>query len=355
MKASIIFPVMGILAVAACAAPQTTGISISPDATATEEREQRSFVVKERLSAQARVAKIHQRIAFANAEDCGSLQTNGVGIMALSAADMDEDWQAAARTVGLDESFPTVTAVSPASPAQGRLREGDVLLSLNGTSLGTAEARKTALSDTGSTTASFTVRRNGKTERVTVTPRRTCNIPVFVDFTPGSNAFTDGKRIVISNGLLQMAGSDDELAVVIGHEMAHIASGHIDAKQQNALAGGFAGLAVDIAFALMGANTQGAFSDLGVKTGGQAFSQDFEREADYVGSYFAERAGYDVGRGKVIWRRIAADNPKSMTFARTHPTTPERYVALDRTAAEIEQRRASGDRLVPSGWTSQLR
>jgi predicted Zn-dependent protease len=78
-----------------------------------------------------------------------------------------------------------------------------------------------------------------------------------------------------------------------------------------------------------------------------AYSVAFEQEADYVGLYFMTRAGYDSAGAENFWRRMAAENPRNVTAARTHPTTPERFLALAATRDEIAEKQANGLALTP--------
>ena len=87
----------------------------------------------------------------------------------------------------------------------------------------------------------------------------------------------------------------------------------------------------------------------GRSAGGRAFSQDFEKEADYMGVYLAVRAGYDVSNAADFWRRMAIEHPGSVkqNYLSTHPSTPERSVGIERTVREIERKRSRGLALVP--------
>jgi predicted Zn-dependent protease len=77
--------------------------------------------------------------------------------------------------------------------------------------------------------------------------------------------------------------NDAELVGVLGHEIAHNAMGHIEARKKNALLGGLLGAILDVAAATQGVNTQGQNTANFMAAAARAFSQDFEREADYVG------------------------------------------------------------------------
>ena len=75
--------------------------------------------------------------------------------------------------------------------------------------------------------------------------------------------------------------------------------------------------------------------------GALAFSVNFEREADYVGAYYATRAGYDLAGAEEIWRAFSLENPDDIRVGRTPPVTPVRFVQMQKVVAEIadKQRR----------------
>ncbi len=79
--------------------------------------------------------------------------------------------------------------------------------------------------------------------------------------------------------------------------------GHYDKKVQNALLGELGGALVDGGFMLGGVYTGTTFTRHFKKVGARAFSVQFEREADYVGAYYAARAGYDISGAAEVWRR----------------------------------------------------
>ena len=127
--------------------------------------------------------------------------------------------------------------------------------------------------------------RNGSNRATTVDPVWSCAYTPKLARDDAINAWADGQSLFITTGIMRFAQDDDELAAVIGHELAHNAMRHIDAAKKNTVMGGLLGAAADIAAAGLGVNTQGAFTKEAWKQGSQVFSQDFEREADYVGLY----------------------------------------------------------------------
>lgn len=169
------------------------------------------------------------------------------------------------------------------------------------------------------------------------------------------NAFADGKNIVVYNGLMRFTENDDELAFVVAHEIAHSVQGHIGKQTGNVLLGSILDVLI---LGTTGVSTGGMFGRLG----GAAYSQGFEFEADYAGLYIAARAGHDVSGAVNFWRRLAAEHPRSIekSFAASHPSTPERFVAMEKTIQEIKEKQNLGKPLIPeskkqrsggeSGW-----
>lgn len=164
---------------------------------------------------------------------------------------------------------------------------------------------------------------------------------------PGPNAYADGERIVVSPAMMRFTQNENELAVVLAHEYAHNAVGHPAKTQQNATLGTLVGLAIDSVANSQGVGTGGAFTQLGGQVGVLRYSQAFEKEADYIGLYIVDAAGFDAARAADFWRRMAQQSPESIRFASTHPTTPERYLLLTKTYREIESKRQIGMPLLP--------
>ena len=111
------------------------------------------------------------------------------------------------------------------------------------------------------------------------------------------------------------------------------------------------GLAADVLIATTtGVDTGGAATAAGVTLGVRAYSQDFEREADYVAMYLLARAELDTSRAAMFWRRMAVEHTGSIEndHRSTHPSTPERFVRLDSAHDEIEAKRAAGLPLIPN-------
>jgi predicted Zn-dependent protease len=141
--------------------------------------------------------------------------------------------------------------------------------------------------------------------------------------------------------MLRFVENDQELALVIGHELAHNAMGHIGAKTTNYVLGSV----FDILAAAYGVNTQGAFGNAGA----QAYSQGLEAEADYVGLYAVARADMPIDDSANFWRRFGAATGSIKTqYGASHPGSAERFVGIENAIVEIKAKQANGEALVPN-------
>jgi predicted Zn-dependent protease len=145
------------------------------------------------------------------------------------------------------------------------------------------------------------------------------------------NAFVmPGGKIMVYTGLVkQLNLSDDELAVVIGHEMSHALREHSREQVSQALA---AQTAIGIGSALFGLG-QGS-ADI-ANVGYQAlvatrFSRTDEDEADRMGLELMARAGYDPRAGVSLWQKMinAKGGAQAGGFLSTHPADSSRIQTI---------------------------
>lgn len=179
--------------------------------------------------------------------------------------------------------------------------------------------------------------------------RANCAFDISMIEQKGLNAYADGKKIYVTKDMAAFTSSDNELANVIAHEYAHNIMNHVPSQQQNVMIGALAGGAADYLAASQGINTQGLGQQLGAKAAQLRYSKSFEMEADYVGMYIMERAGYDTAGAAAFWRKMAAASPANAqgSLLSTHPTSAERYVALNQAGGEINRKKSTGAPLRP--------
>ena len=177
---------------------------------------------------------------------------------------------------------------------------------------------------------------------------KSCSFGFKLEESADLNAYADGNYIVVSSAMVDFtSGNDDELADVIGHEYAHNVMGHVATQTKNAAVGGILGTIADQLASSQGFNTGGAIGQYAQGYSAQRYSVGFEQEADYVGLYIVERAGFDISKAPALWRRMSQADSRGITMRSSHPTNPERYVALSHTISEIQAKKAAGQPLVP--------
>jgi Zn-dependent protease with chaperone function len=144
------------------------------------------------------------------------------------------------------------------------------------------------------------------------------------------NAFCmPGGRIAFFTGMIdRLKLTDDEIAAVMGHEIAHALREH--AREQTSK-GNVTSLGARVGGALLAGwlgidpNLTGIVTDSAGKLLVLKFSRDDEREADLVGLDVAARAGYDPRAGLALWRKMAELNQRApIELLSTHPLNDER-------------------------------
>jgi predicted Zn-dependent protease len=161
------------------------------------------------------------------------------------------------------------------------------------------------------------------------------------------NAKADGKNIIINTGMMRFVESDDELAAVMGHEFTHNLMQHKKSQGGNISWGVLLGVAADALASSRGIDTGGEMPAAGADIAGWVYGSDFEREADYIGLYVMTRAGYDIKKAPQFLRRMSVEEPEGIYNSVTHPSNPERFVALQKTISEIEFKRRHNIPLLP--------
>jgi predicted Zn-dependent protease len=144
------------------------------------------------------------------------------------------------------------------------------------------------------------------------------------------NAFCmPGGKIAVFTGLIEkLKLSDDELAMVVGHEMAHALREH--ARERIAKSQG-TGALLSLGAALFGL---GQLGDVAANIGTQLltlkFSRDDEIEADLVGLEMGARSGFNPQASVSLWEKMAqaSGGGSGPAFLSTHPTGPDRLRRL---------------------------
>jgi predicted Zn-dependent protease len=166
-----------------------------------------------------------------------------------------------------------------------------------------------------------------------------------------ANAFAlPGGRIGVNKGMFKLASNQDQLAVVLGHELSHVVARHGAERVSDNMAAQAAVAAGTIYAGSRGSDAGNAAALLGA--GAQLgillpFSRTQESEADTLGQRYMAQAGFDPRAAAVLWQKMGAQGgSKPPAFLSTHPSSGNRAQALERQAQQLlptwQQARASG-------------
>lgn len=159
------------------------------------------------------------------------------------------------------------------------------------------------------------------------------------------NAFClPGGKVFVYTGILGVVGdNDDELAAIIGHEVAHALARHGAERSSHS---GLATLGVTAASAVIGVATDSDAAAGAVLAGGSVaaqlglllpYSRLQESESDHIGVILAAKAGYDPRAAITLWQKMAAlsKGKETLGILSTHPVNSQRIADLQKLMPEV--------------------
>ncbi len=150
------------------------------------------------------------------------------------------------------------------------------------------------------------------------------------------NAFCmPGGKIAFYTGILDtLKLTDDEVAMVMGHEIAHALREHARERMGKTAA---TGLGANLLSQVLGLGQVGqTVTQYGAQLLSLKFSREDESEADLVGLELAARAGYDPRAGITLWRKMSAANKNAPPqWLSTHPAGDTRIADMEAAMAQV--------------------
>jgi predicted Zn-dependent protease len=149
-----------------------------------------------------------------------------------------------------------------------------------------------------------------------------------------------GGKVVVYSGILPVTKTEQALAVVMGHEIAHAIAKHGNERMSQGLMQQMGGIVLSTAVSNKPAETRALFmGSYGIGStvlGILPFSRKHELEADRYGLIFAAMAGYDPREAEGFWKRMAAvgGGNKPPEFLSTHPSDETRIAKVREYALE---------------------
>jgi len=304
---------------AGCASIATRLPDVTPAQLEAEKTNQQEIALAELSQKTARLMNVAWPVIEKNAMLCEKIRP-AIGVKTHNNRTYGKTLRETSRRVLSTQNRPSLSHIIPDSPAdKAGLRVGDILLSAEN-----IPVRETSEDFWGqlkpSQAVSINIERGGARQAVLINATEICNYKLRLRPSLAINAYADGRNITVTSGMMNFAANDDELAMIVGHELAHNTMGHIRKIIGNRILSGNA----------------------------RRFTRPFESEADYVGLYYQVRAGYSPDNVEDFWRRLASISPKSVARAKSHPTFPDRYLRLAAARDEIEAKQKAGDILLPN-------
>lgn len=330
-RGRLIASVLAATLAAACYGGPDAGI---PDATA-------DVRLNNLTALDIRVAEVAWRLARANTDLC-PVNRPGVGWTLHSASQYGGEVRPLAEArFGLDGDLPGVLAAPVGSPAEvAGLREGDLILSVNGRGLERGQTDRQsyqglqanlALLDraAGMGPLQLQVRRAGVERTVRVRPVPACAYQTQVEVTGTLRSRTDGRTIFVSDGLANLMTDDDALAFGLAHELSHAVLEH---RTDDSVTG------------VRGASNWAISLRRGLSLGSEA-------DADHMGVFLAARAGFDPAGAIAFMEAWEKADPGAgqmqINLGGVYGSFPQRRAALEMVIEDVQARRASGRVLIP--------
>jgi len=302
-------------AIAAAVAVAAPAVAADPDTAAT-------FDALRQVD--GRMAAIAYRLTTANAPLCRSLApTPGWAIHSLGQYDPALRDQARA-SFGFETPIAVEAVVPGSAAAKAGVRAGDSIVSVDGRPIGSgapgkdasSAARDAAVEQIAGLTAdrplAVELMREGRTRTVTIPASPGCRSAFEVLLGPGMTASADGRIVQIGVRFFERY-TDDEVAVVVAHELSHNILRHAARLEA-------AGV------------KRGLLSEVG--RNGRLFRLT-EDQADLLGAYLLRNAGYDSQIAVRFWREHGGDVDGGLFRSRTHPSSSARAKALETAIATM--------------------
>lgn len=153
---------------------------------------------------------------------------------------------------------------------------------------------------------------------------------------PAVNAWCmPGGKVAFYTGILPYTKTEEGLAVVMGHEIAHAVAQHGNERMSQALMVNLGAAALSVALSEKRKETQALFFGaygIGAQLGAVLpFSRKHESEADKLGLMFMAMAGYDPTEAPKFWERMSgAGSEQPPEFVSTHPSHERRIADLNK-------------------------
>lgn len=296
---------------------------------------------------QDRLYNVAAPLLTSNAPLCRGNARNLLGFTAKNKYSYPSEFVNAAQSLGFDDRLQ-VTGVLPGSgAAKSGVQRGDILQAVADKPLqqGPDAERQAAnllgpLVTNGRAPIKLTVMRNKTQQTVIVPLTLACAFSIELGNADNVNTYADGRRVLITRGMLNFAKSDEELAYLIAKDMAHNSLGHAIRQRMVATTG-------SVIDNLMRAQPDATAA---AGTGGiRPYPQELDAAADNLALYMLVRAGYSIDGYAAFWQRLAAQYPVNVPngYTALHPATAYRLSMIEKSTQTLRAKQTAGKPLTP--------
>jgi hypothetical protein len=333
------------LALGACSTVSLDTPQKAPVATTPAESAQLQ-TLRSITTQQDRLYRIAAPLLVSNAPLCKGNARNLIGFSAKNKYSFSEDYVDAAQALGFTEQLQVTGVLNNSGAARAGIKRGYILATVDGQPMPAgpnAERQAAAILAPivgKRTSIKLGLTRSGNNVNATVPLTLACGFGIELGNADSVNAYADGRRVLVTRGMLNFVRNDGELAFVLAKELAHNALGHPSQQKMNATVGGIIDNLIRI--------TPDA-STLGGSGGVRATPQELDAAADRLALYMLVRAGYGMDGAAAFWQRLATQYPASVPNAYTaiHPSTAYRVDAINTASTEIRNKQKAKQALMP--------
>lgn len=295
---------------------------------------------------QDRLYRVAAPLLVSNAPLCRSYARNLIGFSAKNKYSYSSDYVAAAQALGFGEQLQVTGVLPDSGAARAGVMRGDILTSVEGKPMPQGE---NAERDAAMLLAPMVAKRanvklgllrGDRSLTLGVPLTLACGFGIELGNIDNVNAFSDGRRVLITRGMLNFAHSDTEVAYVLAKELANNALRYPTRLRMTATEGGIIDNLIRI-------NPDTA--PLNGTAGVRPMPKDLDIASDTVSLYMLARAGYDVRGARAFWQRLAEQYPAEVLngYTAIHPSTAARLVNIDRVIGDIQAKIAKKEPLFP--------
>ena|GEM_PF-2016793 len=272
--------------------------------TESDQNQDADFVsiLKSYQDLNTRLENVSAPLLLENAALCPKTRRDP-GFSVHTIRDYPENLQAVARVLLPVSDTLSIRTVRKDGPAdRAGLRSGDILYKIETSRLASGPTARDMygwMSKSAFKKSNFelSLLREGEILSVQIQPQTLCDYPVSIFFSNQINGHSDGKAVWITSELMRSEDNDNNLALIIAHELAHNIHGNRKFKTQKSR----------------------------------------ELMADRMALVLMQRAGYDIARVISDWTQTRHPHMDLQDASKTHPTLEERLANFKQEAARIDQ------------------